>query len=233
MSLPRMTEHADAGALASAVAERLAQGVREGVAKRGSAWLALAGGSTPFAAYRLLAAMDLPWSAVHLIATDERWVDQTHAARNESALRQAFSAAAGVTVHALVPEHANEPAHTGSAEASLNALGLRPFDAVLLGMGMDAHIASLFPHVTPASAFDAGSRVSAITLTPDPLPPEAPFARVTLTLPRLLSTHWLGLMISGAGKRTVLENATERSTLEAPVNALLRAAPDLAIHWSP
>lgn len=233
MSLPRLQTHVDAGTLAAAVAECLAAAIREGVAKRGSAWLALAGGSTPFAAYRLLAAMDLPWAAVHLIATDERWVDEAHPARNEAALRTAFSVAQGVQVHPLVPADASGSPNTSAVEASLSSLGVRPFDAVLLGMGMDAHIASLFPHVTPASAFDAGSRVSAITLTPDPLPPEAPFARVTLTLPRLLSTHWLGLMISGAGKRTVLENATERSTLEAPVNALLRAAPDLAIHWSP
>lgn len=233
MSLPRIHEHSDTHALAAAVAQRLAQSIRDGVAKRGSAWLALAGGSTPFAAYRLLASMDLPWSAVNLVATDERWVDETHSARNEAALRQAFAAAHSVKVHALVPAHTESAPNTDTAEGTLAALGVRPFDAVLLGMGMDAHIASLFPKVTPAGAFDAGSRVAAITLTPDPLPPEAPFARVSLTLPRLLGTHWLGLMISGVGKRSVLEAATERSTLEAPVNALLRAAPDLAIHWSP
>ena len=67
-------EHANAEALAAAVADALACAIRDGVAARGDAWLALAGGSTPFAAYRKLAAMALPWSQVHLLASDERWV---------------------------------------------------------------------------------------------------------------------------------------------------------------
>ena len=236
MSPLPVTVHANAEALAAAVAEALAEAIRAGVAAHGDAWLALAGGSTPFAAYRRLAAMDLPWPGVHLVASDERWVPASHEKRNERALAEAFAAADGVTIHPLVPEaqRAFIAAEAGAtAEASLAPLAYRAFDAVLLGMGTDAHIASLFPQVTPAPALDAGDRAAVVALTPDPLPPEAPFPRISLTLSRLVATRSLLLMITGETKRAVLESARTRPALDAPVHALLAAAPDLAIHWSP
>ena len=236
MSPLPITEHANAETLASTVAEALAAAIREGIATRGEAWLALAGGSTPFATYRRLAAMALPWSKVHLVASDERWVPAMHEKRNERALADAFAAANGVTIHPLVPEaeRAFIAAEAGAtAEASLSPLAHRAFDAVLLGMGADAHFASLFPQVTPASALDAGHRAPVVALVPDPLPPEAPFPRVSLTLSRLVATRSLLLMITGEAKRAVLESARTRPASDAPIHALLAAAPDLAIHWSP
>lgn len=236
MSPLPIVAHATAEALADAVAEALAHAIREGIAARGEAWLALAGGSTPFAAYRRLAAMALPWSQVHLVASDERWVPATHEKRNERALAEAFAAANGVTIHPLVPavEAASATAGAGAtAEASLAPLAHRAFDAVLLGMGADAHFASLFPQVTPPAALDAGDRAAVVALTPDPLPPEAPFPRISLTLSRLVATRSLLLMITGEAKRAVLESARSRPAADAPIHALLAAAPDLAIHWSP
>ena len=232
--------HADADALAAAMADALAGALLRGIADHGEAWLALAGGSTPFAAYRRLAAMDLPWSTVHLVASDERWVPATHEKRNERALAEAFAPARGVHLHPLVPAEAEAVAFQAGrastlavAEASLAPLRPRAFDAVVLGMGTDAHFASLFPRVTPPSALDAGERAAVVALTPDPLPPEAPFPRVSLTLSRLVAARSLLLMITGEAKRAVLEAARTRPAHEAPIHALLAAAPDLAIHWSP
>lgn len=236
MNAPSIIEHADAEALANAVAEALAEAIGRGIAEHGDAWLSLAGGSTPFAAYRRLATMDLPWPKVHLVASDERWVPSTHDKRNERALAEAFAAAIGITIHPLVPRTASAFATEGAtaaAIASLAPLAHRAFDAVLLGMGADAHFASLFPHVTPAAALDAGDRTPAVALVPDPLPPEAPYPRVSLTLSRLVATRSLLLMITGETKRAVLESARTRSANDAPIHALLAAAPDLAIHWSP
>jgi len=227
---------ANADTLAAADAVALAEAVRVGLAARGEAWLALAGGSTPFAAYRRFAAMDLPWPKVHLVASDERWVPATHDKRNERALADAFAAAVGVAIHPLVPAEPSAFVAVGAgatAEASLAPLAHRAFDAVLLGMGADAHFASLFPQVTPPSALDAGDRAPVVALTPDPLPPEAPFPRISLTLSRLVATRSLLLMITGEAKRAVLESARTRPATDAPIHALLAAAPDLAIHWSP
>ncbi len=244
MSPLPITEHSNTEALATVVAHALASTIRDGVAARGDAWLALAGGNTPLAAYRKLAAMDLPWSKVHLVASDERWVPITHAKRNERALAEIFGAARGVSIHPLVSLDAiaeRPPVIDGSYDRtlletaldSLTPLQHRAFDAVLLGMGTDAHFASLFPRVTPFAALDAGERAPVVALTPDPLPPEAPFPRVSLTLSRLVAAHALLLIITGEDKRSVLEAARTRPASEAPIHALLAAAPDLAIHWSP
>ncbi|MGL6289388.1 MAG: 6-phosphogluconolactonase, partial [Silanimonas sp.] len=215
MSPTPITEHASAEALADAVADALARAIREGVTARGEAWLALAGGSTPFAAYRKLAAMDLPWGAVPLVASDERVVPASHEQRTERALIEAFAAAKGITVHPLVA--ADGGAALATAEASLAPLQRQAFDAVLLGMGADAHFASLFPQVTPPTALDAGDRAPLVAITPDPLPAEAPFPRVSLTLSRLGAARTLMLMITGETKRRVLTEAREYAVLDAPI----------------
>jgi hypothetical protein len=66
-----------------------------------------------------------------------------------------------------------------------------------LGMGADGHVASLFPNTDPRIDDPAPVR----RITPDPLPPEAPFDRLTLTLPALLSSDALVFVIRGAEKR--------------------------------
>jgi 6-phosphogluconolactonase len=179
--------------------------------------------------------MDLPWSAVNVLASDERAVPADHAKRNERALAEAFAAAGGLKIHPLLPSNASSasPLSLQTAEASLGPLHRQGFDAVLLGMGLDAHFASLFPAVTPRAALDAGDATVAVAVTPHPLPPEAPFPRISLSLSRLISARVLMLMITGDAKRRVLEESRQRPAIDAPIHALLAAAPDLAVHWSP
>ena len=109
------------------------------------------------------------------------------------------------------------------------------FDAVLLGMGADGHFASLFPgaaNLAEGMAIDSG--IDAIATLPDPLPPEAPFARISLTLPRLLHARAIHLVVTGADKRVVLRNAQHDAASKFPVAALLHApGPHVHIHWSP
>lgn len=239
-----LVEHPDADALHAALADALATAIAEGVAARGVATLALAGGSTPFPAYRRLAARALPWAQVRAWPTDERWVPGAHPANNLRALREAF-AGAPLALHGLLPavlERAAADAAAGApdasaAEADLAALPTR-FDACLLGMGGDGHTASLFPGEPRLAALLAPSGgPDAAVVTPAPLPPEAPFARITLTAQRLLRSRRLLLAITGAAKRAVLEAALrpEADPLRLPIAALLHAnggAP-VEIHWSP
>lgn len=132
------------------------------------------------------------------------------------------------------------------AEASLAharallAANPQPFDAVLLGMGMgmgmggDGHFASLF---AGAANLDEGfdPALDACRIDPVPLPPEAPYPRISLTLPRLLRTRTLLLAVTGAGKRAVLEEAMAGADpRRLPVAALLHApGAQLHVHWSP
>src|SRR5690606_4963640 len=95
-----------------------------------------------------------------------------------------------------------------------------PFFALAwLGMGADGHIASLFPNTDPQVHDSARVR----RIVPDPLPPEAPFERITLTIPALLHSRELLFVIRGADKRAVFEAAAAGGN-DLPVARLLGAA---------
>jgi 6-phosphogluconolactonase len=236
MSDSSPTEHLldDTAALAEALAERLAAIIRDAVAVRGQAVLALAGGRTPMQAYRHLAALDLPWHAVTLVPTDERWVSAGHPARNDDEIAESFALAGGVRIQSLVPGEANHAPVAATTATSLASLPM--FDAVLLGMGADAHTASLFPGADGlAAAMDPDGSASACVIVPDPLPPEAPYPRISLTAGRLLRTRQLLLAITGEAKRTAWQSArTEPDPLRAPISLFARQhRVPFDLYWSP
>lgn len=225
--------HADFGSLAATLAGQLQSACETGIAARGSAVLALAGGRTPLPIYRRLATGVVSWSQVSLLPTDERCVPHDHPACNLHEIVAAFADADGVQAVGLTPRDGCR-----SATYAREAVGRfpQPFDAVVLGMGMDAHTASLFPGpALPAVALDLDSNVDACRVDPLPLPPEAPYARITLTAARLLRTRALYLVITGAAKRDVLREAmASRDARRHPVGAILHAPAALVhIHWSP
>src|SRR6478609_11284015 len=159
------------------------------------------GGSTPFPILGLLAQAPLDWPRVTVWAGDDRLVPESHPASNTGRIR------------ALL-----EPA--GAEVVALSEMEQVPhFALAWLGMGSDGHVASLFPNTDPHA--DDPQRVR--RLTPDPLPPEAPFDRVTLTIPALLDSDELLFVIRGADKRALFE-AAARGEHDLPVARLLAAA---------
>lgn len=230
------TEHryADADALAAALAARLESSVRDAIAERGQAVLALAGGRTPLPAYRALATRDPDWSRVVVIPTDERCVPHGHPACNLRDMRKAFAGAMGARFIPLTVEDGDP----GQSEAHARAMLMQyaaDFDAVVLGMGNDAHTASLFPGAANlAAALDPNGIDDACRIDPVPLPPEAPFPRITLTAARLLRARSLHLALTGEGKHAVLREAqASRDVSRHPIAAILHApGADVHIHWS-
>ena len=227
-------DHPDTGALVAHVADALEHACRDAIRMRSAAWLALAGGRTPLPVYARLAAAHFDGS-ITAIPTDERCVAHDDPACNLRALREAFASNTGIMANGLTVADGDEAASLAQARALL-ALNAQPFDFVLLGMGADGHFASLFPGaanlaegLAPDSGFDA------IATLPDPLPPEAPFSRISLTLPRLLRTRTLLLAVTGAGKRAVLEEAMAGADPRRLPVAALQHVPgaQLHVHWSP
>lgn len=226
-------DHADVGALVTHVTEVFVDACREAIHARGQAWLALAGGRTPLPVYAQLAGAGLG-GVVSAIPTDERCVPHDHPACNLRALRQAFAADSNIVANPLTRDDGGVDASLAQARALL-AVNPQPFDAVLLGMGADGHFASLFPgaaNLAEGLAMESG--IDAIATLPDPLPPEAPFARISLTLPRLLHASEIHLVVTGADKRAVLRHAQAHPDAAFPVAALLHApGHHVHIHWSP
>jgi 6-phosphogluconolactonase len=228
-------DYPDIDALTAAVAARLRDACGEALRARGRATLALAGGKTPFPIYRALAEAPLDWPNVVVMPGDDRCVALTHPASNVGALREAFAAARGLVVEPLTAAYGDPSLSLHVARDAL-AAHRDDFDAVVLGMGEDAHTASLFPGAVglhAAMAPDADH--DAFLIVPEPMPPEAPFPRVTLGLARLLRAREIHLIVAGARKREVLRAAqTAYDPLRMPVSAVLHATDAVVhVHWSP
>ena len=227
-------DHPDTGALVAHVADALEHACRDAIRIRSAAWLALAGGRTPLPVYARLAAAHFDGS-ITAIPTDERCVAHDDPACNLRALREAFASNTGIVANGLTVADGDEAASLAQARALL-ALNAQPFDFVLLGMGADGHFASLFPGAANlAEGLATESGIDALATLPDPLPPEAPFARISLTLPRLLRAREIHLIVTGEEKRAVLQRALREPQSGLPVCGLLHAPspPPIRIHWSP
>jgi len=198
MPSPTIIPDASDDAIAGWLTDRLATRF---VASEGPVTITVPGGSTPFPIISRALERDLAWDRLVVWPNDDRAVPEDHPASNTGKLRALF-----------------EPA---SAEVvTLSEMEQVPrFALSWLGMGADGHIASLFPNTDP----QPDDARSIVRLTPDPLPPEAPFDRVSLTIPALLNSHELVFVIRGADKREVFD-AAAGGTNDLPVARLLRAA---------
>ena len=205
-------------ALARAVARSFVDKANAAIGARGGFFVALAGGSTPKAAYALLAAEyrdALAWDAVRFFFGDERCVPPDSDESNYKMAHTAMLAPLGIRdehVHRLRGE--DEPARAAREYAQLlirdvpPILGPPAFDLVMLGMGPDGHTASLFPGTDP--------------LTDDAALVRAPFVekfgtyRITLTPHVINAARDVEVATAGPGKAAALA-----AVLEGPYNPLL------------
>lgn len=195
---PDLIPDADDAAVADWLEVRLSDAL---AASDGPVAICLPGGSTPFPILERLVVRPLDWSRVEVWPGDDRCVPLDHPASNAGRLVALF-APVGARVMPLAEGAA--PPH---------------FALTWLGMGADGHIASLFPNTDPRPDDPLPLR----RLMPDPLPPEAPFARLSLTIPALLDTDAVVFVIRGADKRALFEAAAHGGN-DLPVARLLSAA---------
>jgi 6-phosphogluconolactonase len=159
-----------------------------------SGHVALTGGSTPKAAYERTAGMREDWSGVDLWFTDERCVPPDHEHSNFGMVeRSLLSRIEGATVHRMRGELGPEDGAT-AYENELGEFGPLALDLILLGVGPDAHICSLFPGDDALGERDRRA-VGVETPGMAPLVP-----RITLTLPVVNTSGQIVFLVTGEDK---------------------------------
>src|SRR5574337_1050472 len=182
---------ADPIALAREAAKRVVAIAEEAVARCGRFTVALAGGSTPKRLYSLLAAEPyrtrLPWRGTDIFWGDERAVPPEHPDSKFGMARESLLSRVPILtnqVHRMQAERADLDAAAGEYESEIaKSFAAQPsdkppaFDLILLGLGIDGHTASLFPHTRAL-------RETKRWVAPNYIP-ELKATRLTLTTPIL------------------------------------------------
>ena len=173
------------------------------IQEHGRCAIALAGGGTPKPLYEALSTQDLPWEKVHVFWGDERYVPADHPDSNQGMARSAWLDKVDIpaaNIHPMPTDGATPAADAEKHEAQLReffgtAVGEFPhFDVILLGIGDDAHTASLFPHTDALQVKDRLVTVG----NKDGQP------RITFTAPLINHAHCVIFLVAGASKRPAL-----------------------------
>jgi 6-phosphogluconolactonase len=210
----------DSVALATAAADRIMARIG---ANSGRVMICLTGGSSPQQLYRLLATDayrdQLPWDRVHWFIGDERFVAADDPLNNMGAARRAFldRCAPAENIHPIPTNSADPGEAARRYERELQSFygadeldPARPlFDLVLLGVGPDGHIASLFPDY-PAIGETRRWVVGVPKAHVEPFVP-----RVSLTLPALNYCREMLFEVAGAEKRAILTRVLAGENLPA------------------
>lgn len=177
--------------------------IQAAIQEVGRCTIALAGGGTPKPLYEAIATQDLPWDKIHIFWGDERYVPSDHPDSNQGMARRAWLDKVSIPPTNIHPMPTNGPSPEADAakhEAQLRdffgtAMGEFPqFDVILLGIGDDAHTASLFPHTEALQVQDHLVTVG----NKDGQP------RITFTAPLINQAHCVMFLVAGASKRPAL-----------------------------
>jgi 6-phosphogluconolactonase len=222
-------------ALAVTLAQSIADSLREAITARGTAYLCVSGGKTPAALFAELSRCDVPWASVHIRQADERLVHPGSADSNAQLQRgtlvQNKAASAGFAPFVMV-ELADNKSPVLSVTLDTLATDYIANDVLQLGMGDDGHFASLFPLSAIA---DAALRPDFAYAYVKLQPQNAPYERVSLSLPAVLKARRIVLQISGAAKLALLQAALrgDAGTRELPIAKLLAACGErLEVWWA-
>jgi 6-phosphogluconolactonase len=217
-------------AMAEALAADIALALAQSIAETGSAGLILSGGSTPGLMFDELSRLRLGWTRVKITLADERLVPATDLESNERLVRdRLLRGEAQAAVFIPLWQGEGDPVES-AIEAVCNIE--RPFAMVVLGLGDDGHIASLFPGMPGLGrTLDPAADLTAVFV-----PGQASRRpRVSLTVATLLDTRRVALSFVGEAKRRVLQNALAPGAVEdLPVRAILRQTKvPVDVYWSP
>ena len=218
---------ADAQSLAEHLAGEVSIQIANAIQDKGSAVVALSGGSTPKPLFEELSKHDIDWSKVVITLVDERWVSDVHELSNAAFMKKHLLSKLPSSVR-FVPLYQQADSIDQSLgfvvahylQATRSCVDApRAFDVVILGMGGDGHTASFFPDADNIEELvNIDSHDALLTCHS----PSTQVERVTWSLPILLNTQFLALHFTGEDKKAVFEEACkDDDATQLPVRSVL------------
>ncbi len=221
-------------AWAQTIASRIEETLGAAVIANGSAMFAGSGGSTPSPIYQRLAQVDIGWDRVSVTLVDERYVPETSPESNARLLKETLLQGPAAAARLIPLYHSEVTVDRAAAVAAyrLAEAGGR-FDAVLLGMGEDGHICSMFPGSPTLKTLLSPSLKPTVLGVPPGRDGAAPsLERLSINLPYLMSAGRVILALKGAAKRSVFEREAQGDPAIQPIAALIAAKVPLEVVWT-
>lgn len=227
-------EYDDLAEMAGAVASDVGFIIQSALDARSEALIALPADQTLQPIFEKLAATKLNWRRVTIVPTDDKLVPVDSPLSNAAFLARHFMPLGARVIPLAAAAAADHHAAGTAADARLADLKWPP-DLVWLSVGSDGHTASILPGADLDAALNGPKTRRAVGIMPDPLPADAPVARITLTRAAICSARTLIIAVTGDEKRKVLEQAIEEAeSSPLPIGRVLAAAEvPIDIHWSP
>ncbi|WP_454786092.1 6-phosphogluconolactonase [Legionella sp. WA2024007413] len=210
----QLRSFSEASILTEDLVEQIKGILRYAVEQRGHAYLVVSGGKTPIDLFKALSKTDLPWDKITITLTDERCVPAHDSDRNDRLVRNFLLQHQAAKAHFL--SLYNEDCTLEQTQQMIASLPT--FDAVILGMGEDGHVASLFPCSDELGMGLDDNAAAVLRISPK----TAPHQRISLSKKRLLNSRVIFLHLLGQKKLTVLHQAmAEHDSMVMPVSAFL------------
>ncbi len=214
--------------LVEILSQNIAKNLQDAIDKNSKASLVVSGGSTPKPLFKALQKIDIDWSKVTISLCDERWVNPSHEDSNEKFVKTY-----------LMQDKAKNAKFVGMYIDGLEVIeaqekcskNIKKIDVLILGMGGDAHTASLFPNNPRLKeGFDLNNPNKCIAIKPQ----NAPHERMSLTLGAILSAKNLYLHFEGESKLSVYKEALSgKDIYNMPIRSILhQKIKDLEVYYA-
>ena len=221
-------------AWAASIAGRLEETLGAAVVESGRAVFAGPGGSTPAPVYRRLAQADIGWNRIAVTLVDERYVPETSPESNARLIRDVLLQDRAAAARFVPLYHSAVTVDRAAALAAhaLAEAGGR-FDAVLLGMGEDGHICSMFPNSPTLKTLLSPTLKPTVLGVPHGRDGMAPsLERISINLAYLMTAGRVILGLKGPVKREMFEMEAEGDPAIQPIAALIAAKVPLEVVWT-
>ncbi len=223
--------------LYQSVANKCASQLEQAISNHGDASIIVPGGTTPAPVFELLSSMSLDWKNITITPSDERWIDVSHSQSNENLIMKSLKINKAQVARLVGLKSAAETNIEGELETEQALQNLTfPTAVTVLGMGLDGHVASLFPNCPQIDdALDLAQIKMAMAINAEGCDVAGEYTqRISLTMATLLNSQLIIILITGNDKLDVIRKAGKENVKPViPVSVLLaQKLTPVEIYWA-